>query len=130
LRAAISLVALIVGGCALRRPIRQDYGIPRCPATASADVLAATALQCWFDARHGRWRILSHVSHYDALVVDVSAASLDDAGEIGERVVASVGDAFAEMLLYVRAESNAPAEDVRRISWTRADGFTTLDIPP
>jgi hypothetical protein len=34
------------------------------------------------------------------------------------------------MLLYVRAESNAPADELRRISWTRAAGFTTLDIPP
>ena len=77
---------------------------------------------------HGRWRILEHHSLYQELVVEVEAISLRDADEIAERFVASAGDAFTEMLIYVHPESPRPAPRVRRVRWTRAHGFESIEF--
>jgi hypothetical protein len=99
------IICGVVPGCARHRPPRTDYGIPRCAPGAGDNLLAVSALQCWFDAPHGRWRIIEHHSLYQELVVDVEAVSLSDADRIGRRFVASAGAVFSEMLIYVRPES-------------------------
>ena len=118
----------MASGCARNRPPRTDYGIPRCAAGAADDLLAVAALQCWFDATHGRWRIIEHHSLYQELVVDVEATSLGDADDIARRFVTSAGARFSEMLIYVRPESPRPAPRVRRVRWTRAHGFESIEF--
>jgi hypothetical protein len=123
-----AIICALVSGCARHRPPRTDYGIPRCAPGAGDDLLAVAALQCWFDAAHGRWRIIEHHSLYQELVVDVEATSLGDADDIARRFVTSAGAAFAEMLIYVRPESPRPAPRVRRVRWTRAHGFESIEF--
>src|SRR5262245_30363445 len=91
-RLALLLVALAAcvatsAACAPRHAAVKDVGIRPCAADAESDLLTPTALQCWFRAEHARWRILSHESHYNALVVDISAIDPRDAGEIARRFV-------------------------------------------
>jgi hypothetical protein len=124
-----AIICALVSGCARHRPPRTDYGIPRCAPGAGDDLLAVAALQCWFDAAHGRWRIIEHHSLYQELVVDVEATSLGDADDIARRCVTSAGAAFSEMLIYVRPESPRPAPRVRRVRWTRAHGFESIEFP-
>jgi hypothetical protein len=129
-----SLAALIVAAgltaCAGRG---ARLGIPTCPRGPVANYLADAVLQCWFDAPNGRWRTLSHEFHYDSLVFDVEADSLEDARTIAERIVGVHGKRFMELALYVRA---APPADggprrVRRVRWSSRDGYEPpLDFEP
>jgi len=129
--AAVVAIGLGLGalpGCAARRPGRFDYGIPHCAADAAHALLAAGALQCWFDAAHGRWRTLSHESHYDVLVVHVQALDLRDAGEIARRFVAGENGTFSEILVYAEPEPPTGSARNRRVRWTRDTGFEVLDF--
>jgi hypothetical protein len=106
--------------------VQPDYGILPCSAAAANALLSPQALHCWFEARHGRWRILSHVSFHDALVVQVEARSLDDADEITRRFTAGDISSFSEILVYTKAES--PTSRVRRVRWTRSTGYEVLEF--
>jgi len=117
-----------LSGCASRSPVRNDYGILRCPAGAAGALLSVSALQCWFDAAHGRWRTLSHESHYDVLVVHVQALDLRDAGEIARRFVAGENGTFSEILVYAEPEPPTGSARNRRVRWTRDTGFEVLDF--
>jgi hypothetical protein len=127
-----AIVAVACSNCALRQARVTDVpdrGIPSCVDGAARDLLSPDALQCWFDASHGRWRTLNHQSHLEALVVEVEARDLRDAHEIARRVVA--GDSakpFSEILVYVRTQSERGASRRRRIRWTRGGAFDALDF--
>jgi hypothetical protein len=130
---AILLVCLAWPGCASRRPRAPDYGIPGCLRSAESDLLSSDALQCWFTAPQGRWRTLGHQSHLEALVVQVQAVNIRDAENIARRFVESPSaQPFAEILVYVQTAVDGSAVPVRRVRWTRASGFDTLDYtsPP
>jgi hypothetical protein len=133
-RAALPVAAVIIWavafgpGCAARETQRNDFGIPRCPAAAADALLSPDALQCWFDAQHGRWRILSHVSFHDALVVEVEARSLNDADEIARRFTAGESGLFSEILVYTQTEPGKPSSRVRRVRWTRSAGYDMLEF--
>jgi hypothetical protein len=88
---------------------------------------AVDALQCWFDAPHGRWRILGHESHYDALVMHADAADLRDADDIARRIVDVEQHDFSEILVYVESGSS-PAVRIRRVQWTRHGGFAAMEF--
>jgi len=83
-------------------------------------------LQCWFEAPSGRWRTLSHDFHYDSLVFEVEAVSVEDARTIAERIIGVHGKRFMELALYVRAPLPADGgpRRVRRIRWSSRDGFS------
>ena len=128
LAAALILWVIASGSsCAARAP-RADYGIPVCPVAAADALLSPDALQCWFAARHGRWRILSHVSLYDALVVQVEAQNLRDADEIARRFIARESESFSEILVYAHPESRKPDAKVRRVRWTKSAGYDILEF--
>jgi len=140
-RAAAAGMALLFwlsglsSACAARRPEqRRDDGIPRCPPATADSLLSDEALQCWFDAPHGRWRTLLRESHYDVLVVQVEAVDLRDAEAIARRFVAGERKTFSEILVYARPEAASGSSRIRRVRWTPETGFETLDfsdtIPP
>jgi hypothetical protein len=108
-------------------PSKTNSNIRPCPRRAVANYLLAEFLQCWFEAPHGRWRTLYHEFHYTNLVVEVEAASLDDAHEITARWVRVHREKFSEILVYVQAESGAETSLIRRVRWTRANGYETLE---
>ena len=122
----LALCALI-GGCAARRPVASDYGVPPCPPGAAGRLLSDEALQCWFDAPRGRWRTLKQESHFDVLVVRVEARDVRDAEDIARRFAATGQQTFSEILLYVQPEPPADQTRIRRVRWTRESGFETLD---
>jgi hypothetical protein len=126
--AAVMLGAGGLSSCAARRPARADHGIARCPAVTAGDLLSADALQCWLDAPHGRWRILSHESHYDVLVVQVEALAVRDAEAIARRFVNGQGRTFSEILVYTNPEPSAAQPRIRRVRWVRGEGFDTLEF--
>jgi hypothetical protein len=126
LAGALVIASVVWSSCALRRADGQDFGIQPCPTGADRDLLADDALQCWFTGGHGRWRMLGHQSHLDAMVVEVEARDLRDALPIAQRVVeGGLADAFAEVLVYVQAEEG---RRVSRVRWTQRTGFETLDF--
>ena len=108
-------------------PKKAGGGIRPCPRRPIVDYMAAEFLQCWFDAPHGRWRTLNHEFHYTVLVVEVEAASLDDAHEIAARWAKVHREMFSEILVYVQAESARETSLIRRVRWTRAKGYDTLE---
>jgi len=129
---SISLILFVVSvatvsACARPRPPANDFGVPNCPARAREALLSVDALQCWFGARHGRWRVLKHESHFDVLVVEIEAFDLRDAEEVARRFAARESAEFSEILLYVHPEQG-DRERVRRVQWTRANGIETLDF--
>jgi hypothetical protein len=128
---AIACGAVVASGCrtVLRRPPGNDYGVQRCSAAAGADLLSVDALQCWFSARHGRWRTLNRESHFDVLVVQVEASDVRDAEEIARRFVAQKRGEFTEILLYVHPERALGSAQQRRVQWTLDGGFSVLDFP-
>jgi len=110
-----------------RRP-SNDYGVRPCPAAAADALLSVDALQCWFSARHGRWRTLSQESHFDVLVVQVEALDARDAEQIAGRFVAGERDKFSEILIYVNPESRVEPRRVRRVRWTPEAGMETVEF--
>ena len=125
---AIVIAAGGLFGCPARQPVRSAYGIPRCPAAAADDLLSVDALQCWFDAPHGRWRTLSHESHYDVLIVHAEALDARDAEEIARRFVAGESVTFSEILVYTQPESPTTSSRIRRVRWTPDTGFEALEF--
>ena len=99
-----------------------------CPAGAAGALLDVEALQCWFPARHGQWRTLSHESHYDVLVVKVEAFDLRDAEEIAARFTANHRDTFSEILIYAQPPLRLGSTRIRRVRWTREQGSDTFDF--
>jgi hypothetical protein len=120
---------MLLPACAARQVrVQDDFGIPRCADAAAADLLSSDALQCWFSAPHGLWRTLNHQSHLEALVVEVEARDLRDAVTIAQRVVDDPGvRQFSEVLVYVGRRVGQDAH-IRRVRWTRGQGFETLDF--
>jgi hypothetical protein len=123
-------VAVLAAGCVAhhRSPAVPDIGISPCPPGAADRLLSTDALQCWFDTPHGRWRTLSHESHFAVLVVNIEAADLTDAEVIARRFVAGERETFSEILIYVQREPSREIEAIRRVRWTTERGFETLDF--
>jgi len=121
----VSVAAL--SGCTRPRPPANNFGVPNCPASAREALLSVDALQCWFGARHGRWRVLKHESHLDVLVVEVEAFDLRDAEEVARVFARREGAEFSEILMYVHPE-RGDRDRVRRVQWTRDNGIATLDF--
>jgi hypothetical protein len=132
LAAAIALTVFASSNCATVRPPLNRYGVVSCPAGAADALLSVDALQCWFTARHGRWRTITHESHFDVLVVQVEAFDLRDAEEIAQRFVAGGRTTFSEILIYVQSDSRATPARIRRVRWTPESGSETIDFtaPP
>jgi hypothetical protein len=125
----LTLLAVCAGACAgRRRPALPDMGITVCPARAAHDLLAVDALQCWFTARYGRWRTLSHESHYAVLVVEVEAADIRDADGIARQFVDAERASFSEILLYVQHAARSGGAAIRRVRWTTDRGFESIDF--
>lgn len=124
--AALLLVTSGAGSCVATRGARNDLGLPTCHVVGS-DLLAADALQCWFAGQHGRWRTLSHESHYTVLVVNVEAADLRDANDVARQFVSHHKASFSEILVYVR-DAAADTRRIRRIRWTADAGFESIDF--
>jgi hypothetical protein len=126
--ASLVCLGLAASGCAAHHaPLpRSDYGIQPCPATAGERLLTTDALQCWFDASHGRWRTVSHESHYAVLVVNVEATDVRDAETIARRFVERERRTFTEILVYV--QESLKAGMIRRVRWTTDAGFETIDF--
>jgi hypothetical protein len=125
---ALMALACAATACGHHRAPQSDYGIRPCPPSADDRLLSADALQCWFTAANGRWRTLSHESHYAVLVVSVEAADVRDAEMIAQRFVTSERQTFSEILLYVQRELRSAGSIVRRIRWTLDGGFEALDF--
>lgn len=104
-----------------------DNQIRRCPKRTITNYLDDDLLQCWFDGPSGRWRTLSHDYHYTVLVVEVEAASLDDAREIARRWVDAHSLTFSEILVYVQAEKTPATSPVRRVRWVKDKGYEMLE---
>jgi hypothetical protein len=128
---ALVLIALVATACAGRHRVeRSDFGIQPCPASAGDHLLSTDALQCWFAAPKGRWRTLSHESHYAVLVVQVESADLRDAEVIAARFVDGHRETFSEILIYVQSEPQNDQRIIRRVRWSNGRGFETLDFGP
>lgn len=137
-RAATAAVLACLGsGCtsasesqqpsAERAPAVADA--PRCRSAPVDNYLAEYWQKCWFDATRGRWRTLSHEFHYNVLVVEVEAASLDDAEEIIRRFVDLHRGRFIDITLYIHQEPASRPGPVRRIHWDiDSDGLDTLNF--
>jgi hypothetical protein len=110
------------------RPYRDPRGIPRCQPGAEDDLLSADALRCWLDAPNGHWRTLARAWAFRALVVKAEASDVTDAEEIARRWVADCGDQFSEILVYVQREPAPTPTLIRRVQWTPAGGFETLEF--
>jgi hypothetical protein len=108
-------------------PSPHTRGIPPCAAQAGSDLLAPAALECWLDASHGRWRIVTHVSAHGALVVEIVVEDLRDGDAVARRVVDGTRARFSEVLVYVRPDMPGPGDvSVVRTRWTSQHGFERL----
>ena len=126
----VMLALAVLAACAGRRMVRSDLGIPPCATGAGARLLEPPALECWFTAAHGRWRLMTQASHLEALVVDVAADDLRDAGEIARRFVTGEHHRYSEIIVYAHREPVTPASCVRRVRWTMTTGYEALDFSP
>ena len=119
---------MTLAGCAAHRIERADYGIEPCSPAMARELLEPMALHCWWQAAHGRWRTLSHESHYTSLVVDVEVSDLRDTLEIARRFVTAESSTYSEILLYGHPDAASRSRTVRRIKWSMQSGFQTLDF--
>jgi hypothetical protein len=127
LRASI-VAALITALPAGALAQRAGTGLPPCAPTAQNDLSSPAAIQCWFKATRGGWRILVRDTHYDTAVYHVGADALDDAGEIAKAIVAGEAPSLGEMVVYVYPEPIATSSRIRRIRWGKKSGYETLDF--
>ena len=127
---AAAVIACLSSGCTPtpeKEPPVPDA--PRCAPGPVDNYLSEGWQRCWFDAAHGRWRTLSHEFHYDVLVVEVEAASLEDAEEIIRRFIDLHRERFTDITVYVHMEPASRPGPVRRIHWSSdAEALDTLDF--
>jgi hypothetical protein len=126
--AAALLTALSTACASAPKPIVNRYGVMSCPPGAADALLSVDALECWFAARHGQWRTLSHESHYDVLVVKVETSDLRDTENIARRFVANQSQMFSEITIYAQPETHESPARIRRVKWTRERGIDTFDF--
>jgi hypothetical protein len=126
--AAAVIIALSAACASAPKPIVNRYGVVSCPAGAGEALLSVDALECWFAAEHGQWRVLSHESHYNVLVIKVEAFDLRDAEDITRRFVANQGGSFSEIMVYAQPPAHAGPARIRRVRWTRERGSDTFDF--
>ena len=140
--AAIVLAAALSGCATARLKPAPDIGVADCVAGAADALLSVDALQCWLPAPHGRWRILSHDSHFDVLVVEVEALDLGDAAfianafasQVARRLEPSVArrlepsETFSEILVYVRQPPHGGQVRTRRVRWTKTAPLEIFDF--
>ena len=119
------LAVILAAGLAACASRSARLGIPTCPRGPVENYLADKVLQCWFDSPNGRWRTVNHEFHYDSLVFEVEATSLEDARTIAERIVGVHGKRFLELALYVRTPPPADGRPprIRRVRWSARDGY-------
>jgi len=127
-RVALALLAEALSACATAHLQRETGGITACVAGASNAPLSVEALECWFTAPHGRWRTLSHESHFDVLVVQAEAADLRDAEAIARAFAANQRGTFSEILVYVRQPRRDGPARIRRVRWTGTAPLETFDF--
>ena len=118
--------AVMLAGCAVRHARLPDYGIPTCRVGVDRDFLSVDALQCWLEAPHGRWRIVSHHSLHDVLVLMVEASSLQDASGICRRIAAAHSTTFHEILVYTHQEAQPSTSRIVRAQWSPTSGINLL----
>jgi hypothetical protein len=111
-----------------QRSEEKAGGIPPCPAGADKDLLSPAAIQCWFMAPHGSWRVLSRVHVHAVLIVEAQAVDPRDAEAIARSFVDAFGKTFLEIVVYVQRESGPRPGLIRRVSWTRRAGFDALEF--
>jgi hypothetical protein len=116
--AAAAVLAGVCWACSpAPEPLPPVANEPRCPPPPVDNYLDERWQQCWFDAARGRWRTLSHDFHYNVLIVEVEAASLDDSEEIIRRFIDLHRERFIDITLYVHQEPAAQPGPVRRLHW-------------
>jgi hypothetical protein len=120
-----ALTTALSGGAVAQR---AASGLPACSPAAQKDLSSPAAIQCWFKATHGGWRILVRDTHYDTSVYHVGADAVEDAEEIAKAIVAGEGPALGEMVVYVYPEPIATSSRIRRVRWGRTSGYETLDF--
>jgi len=115
-------------GCAARLADSSDSSPGSCPPSPVANYMAARAQQCWYATTGGRWRIVNHDFHYDVLVMQTEATSLELTDDIVRRVTAVHGDRFVEILIYVRSEAGGTPARIRRARWTEGGRVEHVDF--
>ena len=144
-RPAAIVLAAALSGCATTARLKPapDIGVADCAAGAANALLSVDALQCWLPAPHGRWRILSHDSHFDVLVAQAEALDLRDAAFIANAFAANQaprrlqpsearrlqpGETFSEILVYVRQPAHGGQVRTRRVRWTKTAPLEIFDF--
>lgn len=123
-----AIVVVMLTACAAKSAAAPGAADQPCAPGPVDNYMAARWQQCWFESAGGRWRTVNHEFHYDVLVAQVEATTLEDAEEITRRWVDQHRERFHEILVYVRPASGT-VSTTRRVRWTAADGYQTLDFP-
>jgi hypothetical protein len=124
---AAAIVVVTLTACAAKSAGVRGAADQPCAPGPVDNYMAARWQQCWFDSARGRWRTTNHEFHYDVLVVQVEATTVEDAEEITRRWVGQHRERFQEILVYVRLTSGTPST-TRRVRWTTGTGYQTLDF--
>jgi len=114
-------------GCGARLADSAVSPAGDCARGPVPNYMAARAQQCWYATAGGRWRIVNHDFHYDVLVMQAEASTLDLTDDIVRRVTEVHGERFVEILIYVRSEAGNPAT-IRRARWTGGGRVEHVDF--
>ena len=114
-------------GCGARLADAAAAPTGYCARGPVRNYMADPAQRCWYATPGGRWRIVNHDFHYDVLVMQTEASTLDLTDEIVRRVTAVHGQRFVEILIYVRSEAAMPAT-IRRARWTGGGRVEQVDF--
>jgi hypothetical protein len=123
----VAAAAVASMGCAARLADSAALPTGYCARGPVPNYMAARAQQCWYEASGGRWRIVNHEFHYDVLVMQAEASTLDLTDDIVRRVIEVHGERFVEILIYVRSEAGKPAT-IRRARWIGGGGVEHIDF--
>jgi hypothetical protein len=111
---------------AKREVLAASTGFRACSPGPVENYLAAKAQRCWYEALHGRWRTLGHDLHYNTIVAETEASSLNDADEIARRFVEVHGEKFEEILIYVQEAAAPKTSPIMRVRWIKGSGYDRL----
>jgi hypothetical protein len=75
------------------------------------------------ETRHDPWTVTRATSAHRAMVIDVEADKPGDARQIAAEIVEPLRARYEEVLICVRPTGNPANAIVRRVQWTRHDGF-------
>lgn len=118
-RAVYLAVALLVGSCVQGPGQAPAEPAPEAPRPSSQAEQGP-------ELYNAEWRLLKMALAHGVMVIEVEVADPTRALEVARGLREPLGEEYDEVLVYIQRMGGATEAPVRRVRWTKRDGYEEL----